>query len=100
MAVLVVLVVRPAGATEATPDPVLTIFWGDGCPHCEAEWEFLTDLTAEFPELEVIGYEVWYNDANRTLFVATMEARGLKARSVPTTLSPPAPSPPGSGEGA
>ncbi|HSL25710.1 MAG TPA: hypothetical protein VLA54_05445 [Acidimicrobiia bacterium] len=86
LAVLVVLVVRPAGATEATPDPVLTIFWGDGCPHCEAEWEFLTGLTAEFPELEVIGYEVWYNDANRTLFVATMEARGLKARSVPTTL--------------
>jgi thiol-disulfide isomerase/thioredoxin len=73
-------------ATAADSDPELVVFWGQGCPHCEAEWEFLTELEAEFPDLEVNGYEVRYNPANWDLFVSVMAEHGLEPRAVPTTI--------------
>jgi cytochrome c biogenesis protein CcdA/thiol-disulfide isomerase/thioredoxin len=77
--------VEPVWAGDS-PAPVLTIFWGQGCPHCAAEWEFLEQLAGEYPDLEIAGYEVWYDEENRELFVATMEGLGLEARAVPTTV--------------
>jgi cytochrome c biogenesis protein CcdA len=80
--------VAPAAAQSETPEtpPPLILFWGDGCPHCEAEWEFLTGLTADFPDLEVISYEVWNSEANRQIFLALMAERGEEPSGVPTTL--------------
>jgi thiol-disulfide isomerase/thioredoxin len=74
----------PAAAVDS--DPELVVFWGQGCPHCEAEWEFLTEIEAEFPDLEINGYEVRYNPANWDLFVSVMAERGLEPRAVPTTI--------------
>lgn len=76
---------RAASAEELDPD-VLYLFWGDGCPHCAAEKEFLEDLTDEHPELDVEQLEVWYDEENRALFVSVMEARGQEPRAVPTTI--------------
>lgn len=73
-------------ATAVDSDPELVVFWGQGCPHCEAEWEFLTELEAEFPDLEINGYEVRYNPANWDLFVSVMAEHGLEPRAVPTTI--------------
>ena len=79
----------PAGATESDQgfrDQELTIFWGQGCPHCAAEWEFLDELSTEFPDLEIAGYEVNYNPANWDHFVAVMAEHDLEPRAVPTTI--------------
>jgi thiol-disulfide isomerase/thioredoxin len=76
---------EPASAADPPP-PVLTIFWGQGCPHCAAEWQFLEELADEYPELEIAGYEVWYDVENQGLFAATMESLGREARAVPTTI--------------
>ena len=87
-AVLVLLLVAgfalPAGAADSDLD--LVLFWGQGCPHCEAEWEFLAELGAEFPDLEITGYEVRYNPDNWDLFVAVMAEHGLEPMVVPTTI--------------
>ena len=47
-AVVVVLGLAAPAAADAGPEPaadddevVLTLFWGDGCPHCAAEKEWL-----------------------------------------------------------
>jgi thiol-disulfide isomerase/thioredoxin len=83
------LVIGPAlssVAAEGDEDLVITIFWGDGCPHCAAEWQFLGDLSEEYPDLEILGYEVWYDAANQAYFTSTMERLGMEARSVPTTI--------------
>jgi cytochrome c biogenesis protein CcdA/glutaredoxin len=86
VALLVLIgVATPAVAADTEPT-VLTLFWGQGCPHCEAEWEFLDELGAEYPELEILGYEVWYDTANRELFVEAMAGFGLEPRAVPTTI--------------
>jgi cytochrome c biogenesis protein CcdA/thiol-disulfide isomerase/thioredoxin len=86
IAALLALVLT-VGTTPLEPavDP-LVVFWGDGCPHCEAEWEMLADLAASHPELEVLGYEVWANAANRELFIATMAELGEEPTGVPTTV--------------
>lgn len=89
-ALSVALLVLIGGASPAmaadTEDPVLTVFWGQGCPHCAAEWEFLEGLGAEYPDLEIVGYEVWYDPGNREIFTETMAGFGLEPRAVPTTI--------------
>ncbi len=81
--------VAPASAAQSeAPDspPPLVLFWGDGCPHCEAEWAFLADLGSEYPELEIIGYEVWHSEANREVMIELLAERGEEPSGVPTTL--------------
>jgi cytochrome c biogenesis protein CcdA/glutaredoxin len=73
-------------ATTAPPADELLFFWGDGCPHCEAQKRFLDDLRGEFPDLVIREYEVWNNEANRRLFRDTAAAAGIEASGVPTTF--------------
>jgi cytochrome c biogenesis protein CcdA len=68
------------------PVEPLVLFWGDGCPHCAAEWAMLTELGAQYPELEIRGYEVWHDEANAALFVETMASLGEEPQGVPTTI--------------
>jgi cytochrome c biogenesis protein CcdA len=83
---LLVGVPSPANAADSDEDAVLTIFWSQGCPHCTAEREFLQGLADEYPELEILSYEIRYDVENRALFVETMASFGLEARAVPTTI--------------
>lgn len=88
--VALVLAVPPtvvAQAAPSQPEPVeLVLFWGDGCPHCEAAREFVEELRSDYPDLVVREYEVWLDVANRQLFVETAAAAGVEARAVPTTF--------------
>jgi thiol-disulfide isomerase/thioredoxin len=72
-----------ADAAGAEP---LTLFWMEGCPYCEAEWEFLAELQTTYPNLEIVDYEVSFDEANRALFVETLAERGMEAGPVPTTI--------------
>ena len=80
----------PVGAQSddsvASDEEALVLFWGDGCPHCEAERQFLVELQANFPGLEIRQYEVWNDAANRARFELTMASFGEDAQSVPTTV--------------
>ena len=81
--------ISPAEAWQSEtpePPPPLVLFWGDGCPHCEAEWQFLSGLDSEYPDLEIIGYEVWHSEANQGLMVEFLAERGEQPSGVPTTL--------------
>lgn len=91
LAALLLTLVPPVshGLADETEPASLVLFWGDGCPHCERERQFLEDLAVDFPELVIHQYEVWYDAANRQTFVATMEALGRTPRAVPTTILGP-----------
>lgn len=72
---------------EPTPDGVeLVLFWGDGCPHCEAERAWLTEARDDYPSLRVTEHEVWYDEQNRELFAATAADLGFEPSGVPTTV--------------
>jgi thiol-disulfide isomerase/thioredoxin len=77
----------PAGLEEARTDRVeLVLFWGDGCPHCEAERAWLEQAEEDYPQLEVTEYEVWYDEANRALLERTAKEMGFEVAGVPTTV--------------
>ncbi|MDN4471636.1 hypothetical protein [Demequina zhanjiangensis] len=75
-------------AAEAGLDPAsdLVLFWGDGCPHCAAEKEWLTAYSEQHPELTLTYYEVWYDEANQQLLMDTAAVYGFEVSGVPTTM--------------
>jgi cytochrome c biogenesis protein CcdA/glutaredoxin len=77
-----------AGALAAEPPAGvdLVVFYGEGCPYCAAELEFLDKLGRDEPTLHVVAYEVWNSDANRAVFRAFAADLGFEASSVPTTI--------------
>lgn len=49
-------------------EPVrLYLFYGDGCPHCASEKEYLEKIQNKYENLEIIMYEVWDNEENANL---------------------------------
>ena len=64
------------------------MFWGNGCPHCKAQWEYIEALRKEYPnDFNVYGFEVWYNRDNINLLNQFAEAIGDEnVNSVPYTI--------------
>ncbi|HEX6249445.1 MAG TPA: hypothetical protein VFZ64_16365 [Nocardioidaceae bacterium] len=72
------------GETGATVE--LVLFWGDGCPHCEAERAWLETARAKYPQLEVTEHEVWHDADNLALLQETADRLGFEPSGVPTTV--------------
>ena len=72
--------------TTAEEKVTLYLFWGDGCPHCAAEQEYFNTLQEEFPNLEIVKYEVWHNEENQQLLnqIATKTEKSFTG--VPVTI--------------
>lgn len=75
-----------AGASAGDEEVVLTLFWGDGCPHCEAEKEWLAEAVEKYPQLRVRAFEVWHDERNRVLLEETAAEMGFEATGVPVTI--------------
>ena len=58
--IILLLLLIPIPKVNAKEQLNLYLFWGDGCPHCALEKEYLEDLKKEYKELNVIQYEVCY----------------------------------------
>ncbi len=74
----------PRDSREGTA--VVYLFWGIGCPHCEAEKKFLAELKQTSPGLEIRDYEVLYTSRNRELLSALLKTHGMQASGVPITF--------------
>ena len=64
----------------------LYLFHGDGCPHCAAEIEYLNSIEKKYDNLEIVKYEVWYNEDNSKFLQEVYEAYGITRNGVPTTV--------------
>ncbi|MFA5022431.1 MAG: hypothetical protein WC508_05115 [Patescibacteria group bacterium] len=77
----------PSLVLAQPPLPVsLTIFYGQGCPHCAKEKLFLDQLENEFSNLKVRRLEVWYNVANANLMSQVGQKMNLSVSGVPLTI--------------
>jgi glutaredoxin len=77
----------PARAEGGSADEVvITLFWGNGCPHCAAEKAFLDELLERHDRVVVDAYEVWYDTENQALFEAMATEHGIEVSGVPTTF--------------
>jgi thiol-disulfide isomerase/thioredoxin len=75
-----------AAEAATTEHPILYFFWGDGCPHCEKEKEFLQTLQKKYPELEIRSFETWKHANFTQLADAMRQAYNIKTSSVPMTF--------------
>jgi thiol-disulfide isomerase/thioredoxin len=74
------------GEKPESPQASLYFFWGDGCPHCANEEEFLEEMKEKYPDLEIKMYETWNNRANARALQDMAKAYGTTARGVPMTF--------------
>ena len=67
-------------------DVKLYFFHGDGCPHCAEEEEYLEELEDKYDYLEVIEFEVWYDENNANLMYNVAATFGTAIKGVPYTV--------------
>lgn len=59
-------------------------FYGDSCPHCGKESEYLSNvLIIDYPNLQIYEYEIYKNSENIILLQKIAEKLGLKVDGVP-----------------
>ncbi len=88
LVMLMLLALNPFSLSEATAanHPILYLFWGDGCPHCEKEKEFLNTLYERYPEVEMRWFETWNHPEFAQLADALRQAYKIERSSVPMTF--------------
>jgi len=64
----------------------IDFFWANGCPHCAHEKEFLDQLQAKYPQLEINSYDVTANQENVKLFQQKGKELSADISGVPFTV--------------
>ena len=60
------------------------LFWGNGCPHCEAAIKYFDSLKNEYGEcFELEKYETWYDKEGKTLLENVADYLGEDVGGVP-----------------
>lgn len=72
--------IGPAPKGDEVP---IYFFWGDGCPHCAAAHPVLQALAAQYPNVTLHDYEVWYHEENREPYAAMGAKFGFEPSAVP-----------------
>lgn len=64
------------------------MFWGNGCPHCKTQWQWLETLRDEYTgKIAIYGFEVFNNSENRILMDNFAYAMGDgEVNTVPYTI--------------
>jgi len=84
LAALTALSLGTAALPAGGPERTLVVFWGVGCPHCEAARPFVESLASEAPGLRVEWVEARADPAGRARLRAAAERLRLAPVGVPT----------------
>jgi glutaredoxin len=69
---------------RAAGNPVeLYFFEGQGCPHCARMTSYLEGLKADYPNLVVKNFEVYFNKDNQNLFAKMAAVYNSDSSSIP-----------------
>ncbi len=69
---------------ELTSD--IYLFFGDGCPHCADEEEFLERILPNYPGVKVHAYEIWHSKENKQLYEEMVKHFDIKNSGIPTIV--------------
>ena len=87
LCLLLVILLFPLMVNAKGNDKVtLYLFYGDGCPHCASEIEYLNKIESKYENLEIVKYEVWYNDENSEFLKSIKSSFGVDNPYVPATI--------------
>ena len=68
---------------NASEKITLYLFHGSTCPHCKEAREYLNEIQNQYPEMEVVGYEVFEDEKNNQLLTEVRKILGSDSRGVP-----------------
>lgn len=71
------------GSALATDKVNVYLFWGEGCPHCEKEKEFLREFQKQNPNIVLHDFEVWHNSKSNKKFQEALKTLDVKGSGVP-----------------
>ena len=85
--VFAVFLLLPVSAKADEKVINIHLFYGNGCPHCAAEEEFLTDYLKDRTDVKLYKYEVWYDSHNQELLSKVQKEMGTANKNgVPFTV--------------
>lgn len=85
--VFAVFLLLPVSAKADEKVINIHLFYGNGCPHCAAEEEFLTDYLKDRTDVKLYKYEVWYDSNNQELLSKVQKEMGTTNKNgVPFTV--------------
>ena len=84
--ILTMFLIIPFAKVEAKEVDV-TLFYGDGCPHCAKEEDYLKVLKSQLGKnVNIQTYEVWDNEENNELLTKVRTTLNDKGEGVPLTV--------------
>lgn len=84
--IIIFLFIFPLGVFAEDRDITLYLYFGDGCPHCEAEMKYLNKIEKKYPNLKIVKKEVWYDENNSLELQKINEIFSIDSIGVPTNL--------------
>lgn len=72
-----------APSVSAASSLNIYLFWGQGCPHCAAEKDFLAETLPNYPDTSLHMFEIYFDSSNRDLMRSVGEVVGTTASGVP-----------------
>lgn len=85
--VFAVFLLLPVSAKADEKVINIHLFYGNGCPHCAAEEEFLSDYLKDRTDVKLYKYEVWYDSHNQELLSKVQKEMGTTNKNgVPFTV--------------
>ena len=64
----------------------LYLFWGEGCPHCAKEKNYLAELIKQDPDIVLHEFEVYKDVEGRSKFVEATEKLNIETNGVPLLI--------------
>lgn len=85
---IAMFVIAGLAPAVAGADASLNIYFfrGEGCPHCAKEEVALAALTAKYPAIKVVDYEIYYQPENVKKLEQAAEILGVNVQGVPFTV--------------
>lgn len=85
--VFAVFLLLPVSAKADEKVINIHLFYGNGCPHCAAEEEFLSDYLKDRTDVKLYKYEIWYDSNNQELLSKVQKEMGTTNKNgVPFTV--------------
>ena len=85
--VFAVFLLLPVSAKADEKEINIHLFYGNGCPHCAAEEEFLSDYLKDRTDVKLYKYEIWYDSHNQELLSKVQKEMGTTNKNgVPFTV--------------
>lgn len=85
--IFAILLLLPVSAKADEKVINIHLFYGNGCPHCAAEEEFLSDYLKDRTDVKLYKYEIWYDSHNQELLSKVQKEMGTTNKNgVPFTV--------------